>query len=165
MLEILNQTFKRILEATYDRLRPLGYVKRGNTFRHIAEGNCGLVDFQRSVKSGSDILVFTINLGVVVDRLLDSRAPEINKAAITDAHLRQRIGKFVPDCPDKWWEVTPSADSLSLINELLPVLLNYGVPFVESHLSTEALVALWKSGPSPGLTMGQRDHFLAKLEC
>lgn len=158
-----DQIFKQILAATHERLKPLGYVKSAQTFRHIADGNCALIDFQRSVKNSRDTLLFTVNLGVVCGKLIDPHFADIRKARIVDAHLRQRIGKFLAGHPDKWWEITATTNPLSLVEELLDLLLNQGVPFIESHLATTALVSLWKSGPSPGLTVGQRNSFLAKL--
>ena len=61
----------------------------------LATGNRGIVEFQRSVENTKESLFFTVNLGVVCGELLDSRPSVVSKAAMLDAHLRQRIGALL----------------------------------------------------------------------
>jgi len=161
---IPEEIFEELLKATGESLKPLGFVQRGPVFRLLAHGNCGIVEFQRSDKSSDDKLVFTVNLGVACGELLDAGASSASKARIIDAQLRQRIGMLLPDRPDKWWEVTASTDRVSLTRELVELLVKKGAPYVESHLATKALINLWESGQSPGLTAFQRTRFLSKLK-
>ena len=160
---ISEESFEELLRASGERLKPLGFVRRGPVFRLLAHGNCGIIEYQRSDQSTGEKLVFTINLGVACGELLDSRRSGLEGARIIDAHLRQRIGMLLPDRTDKWWELTASTDRVSLMLEVVELLVTTGAPYVESHLETNALIALWKSGQSPGLTAFQRDRFLAKL--
>jgi hypothetical protein len=158
------EIFDELLKATGESLKPLGFVQRGPVFRLLAHGNCGLIEFQRSDKSSEEILVFTVNLGVVCGELLDAGSSGAQKARIIDAHLRQRVGMLLPDRPDKWWEVTASTDRVSFVQEIVDLLMKKGAPYVESHLATKALLALWESGQSPGLTVFQRTRFISKLK-
>jgi hypothetical protein len=42
-------------------------------------------------------------------------------------------------------------------------LLRFGAPYVMRYLGADALVGLWRSGQSPGLTETQRLRYLEKL--
>lgn len=161
--DILEGIFEELLKATGESLKPLGFVQRGSVFRLLAHGNCGIIEFQRSDKTTDEKLVFTVNLGVVCGELLGDGLSGLQKARIIDAHLRQRIGMLLPDRPDKWWELTASMDRVSLVKEVVELLEKKGAPYVEGHLATKALLALWESGQSPGLTAFQRTRFLSRL--
>ena len=71
---------------------------------------------------------------------------------------------LLPDRFDKWWEITEATDRGSLAQEVSELILKKGVPYIESYLNTNALIALWESGHSPGLTDFQRVRFLSKLK-
>jgi hypothetical protein len=162
---ILEAIFDDILKATAGILKPLGYRRERAIFRRVDQGVCELVDFQRSgTRSSGERIVFTVNLGVVCGDLLGSGPSGLQKAHITDAHLRRRIGSFLPDPQDKWWEVTVATDRGALIHELQEPLLKRAVPYIEHFLSPNALIALWESGESPGLTELQRVQFLLRLK-
>jgi len=161
---IPEEIFEDLLKAAGESLKPLGYIQRGPVFRLLTHGNCGVVEFQRSDKSSDEKLVFTVNLGVACGELLDAGQASAPKARIIDAHLRQRIGMLLTDRPDKWWEVTASTDRVSLVHEVVELLVKKVAPYVENHLATKALIALWESGQSPGLTAFQRTRFLSKLK-
>ncbi|MCD4824352.1 MAG: DUF4304 domain-containing protein [Phycisphaerae bacterium] len=161
-----KNTIDRILTATKKLLLPQGYSRRGAILRVIDQNNCGIVEFQRSRKSSKAKLLFTINIGIVCGELLDSEPSQqvLQKARTVDAHLRVRIGMFLPDHPDKWWEVTESTDIDSLAREISELILEKAVPYIRQFLCTESILTLWESGQSPGLTDGKRCELLAKLK-
>jgi len=161
---ILNDNFKKVIEATAKQLQPLGLIRRGMVLRIMGQDNCGIVEFQRSTKSSKERLLFTINLGVVCGDLLDLGPAGLKKARIIDAHLWQRIGMFLPGRPDKWWEITVSTDSDALAREVADLVFEKAVPYIQRYLSTDSILTLWESGESPGLTNGQRANFLAMLK-
>jgi hypothetical protein len=163
-LTSLEETFKELLKATGERLKPLGFVKRANVFRLLLAGNCGLIEFQRSVSNSSEILKFTVNLGVVCGELLDRGPSGIQNSRMTDAHLSERIGFLLPQRNDKWWEMTGSTDRALLVEEVVRLLVEEGVPYVRRHIDTKALMALWESGQSPGITSRERFRLLSKLK-
>src|SRR6266446_4056805 len=107
----LNEVFDGVIKVIGTRLKTLGFTQRGKAFTIATGANCGIIDFQRSVKSSKNALLFTITLGVVCGDLLDSGSSAARKAQILDAHVRQRIGMLLPDCPDKWWEITRATDT------------------------------------------------------
>lgn len=159
---ISEEVFDEILEDSAEILKVRGFVRRGPVFRLVNRNKCGIIEFQRSDESSSEKVVFTINLGIVCGELLDSGPSSAAKSHIIDAHLRQRLGMLLPDRSDKWWEASP--DRASVAQEIVGLLSTVAVPYVESHMATEALIALWESGQSPGLTAVQRTRYLSKLK-
>jgi hypothetical protein len=43
------------------------------------------------------------------------------------------------------------------------LVVDHAVPFLERHVRTGDLTAIWKAGISPGLTREQRIHYLEQL--
>jgi hypothetical protein len=66
----LEAAFKLILDATYEKVSPLGFRRRPRGFRKAEGGSAAVIDFQRSVYSSGDRIRFTINVGVVHEELL-----------------------------------------------------------------------------------------------
>lgn len=159
-----KEIFDEVVKEVGLRLKKLGFKQRGSVFRIAAESNCGIIEFQRSVKSSKETLLFTLNMGVVCGNLLDEGPSGIESAQIIDAHVRQRIGMLLTDRPDKWWTITESTNRDTLIQEVSDLTLTKAVPYVESYLNTNAMITLWESGQCPGLTDVQRIRFLAKLK-
>ncbi len=159
-----ERLFSDLVKAVGEKLKGLGYAKRGQVFRILANNNCGLIDFQRSVSNTTDAISFTINLGVVCGDLLDQTVTQLKDAQITDAHVRQRIGQLLTGQQDKWWQLNVSANFESLSREIVDLISNKAVPFVSNFLNTNSVRSLWESGKSPGLTELQRVRFLSKLK-
>jgi len=161
-----REAFDQVIKATGEWLQSLGFTPRAAVLRIQAQGNCGIIEFQRSVKSSRDKILFTVNVGIVCGDILDSEAPlqDMQQARFVHAQIRQRIGAFLPGHPDKWWEVTSSTDADALARELLELLLKDAVPFIQRYLGTDSIISLWESGQSPGLTDGQRADLLATLK-
>jgi Domain of unknown function (DUF4304) len=160
---VLDEAFNKVVMATGDRLKPLGFVRGGSILRVINQNNCGIVEFQRSRKSSRERLFFTVNLGVVCGELLDSTSCHPEKAKSVDAHVRLRIGMLLPDRPDKWWEISESTDLDSLATEVSEIIFKVAVPYIQHYMRTSVIADLWKSGQSPGLTDRQRVMLLDKL--
>lgn len=159
----LDEALKRVVSATADKAASLSFTRRGALLRVLSGGNAGVIEFQRSTASTKTRLVFTINLGIVCGRLLDPEQPALDKATSIDAHLRQRIGMLMPGQPDKWWEITETTDAETLAEEVSTLVSSEAVPFVRRYLDTSDLIALWRSGRSPGLTETQRVRNLERL--
>lgn len=159
-----SQVLIEIVKATAERLRPLGFTRRGMALRIMGLDTCGILAFQRSGKNSQDRCLFTVNLGIVCGKLLERDETELSKAQIIDAHVRDRIGSLLPDHHDKWWEITPSTDAQALAQEVVDLIVNKAVPCIQRYLSTESVIALWESGQSPGLTARRRVELLAVLK-
>ncbi|MFA7369615.1 MAG: DUF4304 domain-containing protein, partial [Kiritimatiellales bacterium] len=114
---LINEKLENVIRSVGLKLKDLGFSGRGLILRILKDGNCGILEFQRSTKSSPDSLLFTVNLGIVCGALLDPPGEQLEKTRIIDAHIRQRLGVFLPDRPDKWWEITPLTNPEVLANE------------------------------------------------
>lgn len=126
----------------------------------ISEGPSSLVEMSRWLRD--EAIVFTINLGIVCGQLLEGDESSLKGVGIVDAHVRQRVGMLLPDRPDKWWTIDPKADTTSLIEEISGLIEREAAPYLDRYLNDDALVALWESGQSPGLTETQRLRYLTR---
>ena len=160
---VLDEIFNRIVTATADKVKTLGFVRRGALLRVVKDGNAGVIEFQKSSKSSSEVILFTVNLVVICGSLLDPEHGSVEKAKSYDAHLRQRIGMLMAGRPDKWWEIKGNTEAEALSVEVFDLILSEGAPYIMRYLDSDQLAALWKSGKSPGLTETQRVRFLEKL--
>ena len=159
-----RQMFEEILISTNHVLGPVGFKRRSSTFRLIDQGNCGIIDFQRSDKSSSEKLIFTVNICVVCGELLDGAPSQLDQVPITSAHLRHRVGKLLPGRPDKWWELSSPTTMASVSQEVISLIETQVVPYIKKYLSTNELIELWRTGQAPGLTAIGRDQFLLRLQ-
>lgn len=161
--ESVEQNFKDLLDGIGRKLKTQGFTKRGNAFRRVASGNSAIVEFQRSQSSTSDAIRFTVNVGIICGRLLDEDQPDVSKAGSMNAHLRKRIGEFLPKPADQWWDLNGTTETNALATELSP-LLDTAIRFLLDHADDAQLIALWESGQSPGLTDRQRQRVLSELK-
>jgi hypothetical protein len=162
----VEASYKKIVQAVGVALKVHGYRKSGARFRLDRVGNLALIAFQRSTTSDAETIRFTMNIGIVSGELLRRWDPDqdLAKVPVQNAHLWIRLGDFLPDPRDHWWEVNSSSDIGPLEAELVAVLEPKVVPFLDAHLSDAALLELWKTGRSPGLTDGQRIRNITELE-
>ena len=114
--------FADLVKSIGKKLKEFGYANRGQTFRIIANNNCGLIDLQRSASNTKDTTSFTINLGVVCGDLFDQSVTQLKDAKITDAHIRQRIGYLLTNQQDKWWQIGDSVNFERLSGEIIDLV-------------------------------------------
>lgn len=160
----LDATFKEVVLETSLKLSKSGFKKSGNVFRLVAGENSAVIEFQKSRGNTSEILVFTINIAIVVGRLLNGEGENVQKARAIDGHLRERIGTLLPGQQDKWWEITQATDAKGLAAEVSTIASEVAVPYLLRYIDTSEVLALWRSGAAPGLTEGGRVRYLARLE-
>lgn len=158
-----DEKFKSVLDAVATVLKGLGFARTGANMRHIKHDCASIVQFQRSVSSTVDSIRFTVNLGVVCGTLYSDDKAKLKKAKLIDAHLVRRIGDFLPSSPDKWWVLDGGNDVETVTREILSILIDIAIPFIVEHASNAALIDLWRSGSSPGITEGQRKRYLDEL--
>jgi hypothetical protein len=104
-----------------------------------------------------EILKITCNLGIVLRELGN------DKLGIWDAHWRKRIGSYMPEAQDHWWVCSTDIAATTAGHEIAALLEDQVFPEMEQLASLAAMVALWRSGRSPGLTDYQRIQYLSKL--
>lgn len=159
----VSERYEQVLKAAAQRLAFAQFARRGQTFRKKVRENVAIVEFQKSRDSRQDEILFTINLGVFNGRLVDDTHPPPARIGTGHAHLRQRIGLLEPERRDRWWRITAETDADVLGAEVTGLVVERAVPYLEEHLPDDALIALWASGQSPGLTEMQRVRYLDTL--
>lgn len=137
-------------------LNDKGYSGRGNTYLINMNRNWLVVNFQKSGKSSSKEVLFTINLGVASVILFTFFSNAIKRPKIEDCHWRQRIGFLLPQHSDVWWTIDSKTKHDKLCNEIIGCLNTYALPAIESFSDDYKLRDLWLSGEAPGLTEIQR---------
>lgn len=159
----IEAKFKSVLNGVSKTLTDLGFRRRASSWRWLADGNCALVEAQRSRTNTAKSIRFTFNVGIISGRLLaEDWSLEVSRAGCHHAHLRDRVGFFLPDSEDAWWTVDEHARPQVLVDELAP-LLERAAFFLRQNVSDAQLINLWQTGRSPGLTEHQRKRNLRML--
>ena len=121
------------------------------------------VQLQSSIKTTKDSLIVTVNLGIFSKRVAvivgNTRKPNI-----LEAHWQVRIGHFMHEGVDKWWEIHNGGEADSVGREISTILSTEVLPKMKSLASTRSLKSLWESGISPGLTDFERKQYLQALQ-
>jgi hypothetical protein len=155
--------FKVVLNGINQVLKPLGFRRSASSWRRLTDVNCALIEAQRSRTNTADSIRFTFNVGTISRRLLAEESDlDISRAGSAYAHLRDRIGFFLPVRENRWWTVDEQSKAEALVDELRP-LVETAVSFFGRHISDAQLIALWQSGRSPRLTANQRERNLRRL--
>lgn len=162
-MPVRSELYSSLLDGFRPQMGECGYQKAGSVFRRVAGQNAGLVEFQQSSKSSAQEVIFTINCGVVLGALSLEDEFQPKKATIPDAHVRNRVGFLMSEKRDIWWSLANDTDLVRLGAELLPILDESVIPYVDRYLDPANVIALWSSGVSPGLTEKQRSRYLAQI--
>jgi hypothetical protein len=164
MMATTRKSFDLIVGAVATLLKPLGYRRRGATFLKENPEVVGMINIQRSTKSTSERILFTINVGVcLIDlhNLLGS--PGTTPSSETECQVRARIGSLMPEQRDHWWSLEGDGDAATILREVVAAVEGYAAPYIDQYLSRNAVIFLWKSGKSPGITEQQRIRYLREL--
>ena len=159
-----SEDFKtRMLAHLHAVLKPEGFRKKQSTFSSERDDSVLFVQLQSSSKTTKDSLVITVNLGIFSKRVAiivgNIRAP-----SILEAHWQDRIGHFMQDGVDKWWEIH-SRDEADLVGREISTILSTDVlPKMKSLAPTNSLKSVWESAVSPGLTDFERKQYLQALQ-
>lgn len=139
-------------------LKGRGFSRKGLTFYINQHENYGLINFQKSTKSNSDVVIFTVTVGVVSRRLLRFFSSEQRSAnlLVDDCHWRERLGFLLPSRQDKWWTIDANTSITYLAEEISDYITALAIPKLNEYVRDESLRDLWLSGHSPGLTNFQR---------
>ena len=146
-------------------LKRHGFKSSGPTFFLRRDANWGLINFQQHLARPYQFVTFTINVAVVSGRLRAFFYPEgpASRPTASEGDFQQRIGLLLPEQTDKWWTI----DATTALDQLGPELASYlsdlAIPTIEKYITDDALIALWQSGASPGLSEALRQLNLAAL--
>ncbi|MFT3893680.1 MAG: DUF4304 domain-containing protein [Anaerolineales bacterium] len=159
-----SEKYKALINNVAAPLKKLEFIKDRYRFYLYQNSNWGVVDFQKSVKSNSDTIVFAVNIGVASGRLLEkfSSIHQGKKPAIWNCHWRIRLGHLV-DHKDTWWSIDNETSIDYLSKQISDYILLLGIPEMNKYITDEALRDLWLSGKSPSLTETERLEYLLAL--
>jgi hypothetical protein len=160
-----NQTFTRtILAKMQEVLKPRGYRKRGSTFFKECDDVVLEVNLQKSRSSTGAQVKATINLRVYSRTLTRAMGYPMEYPTDPHRHWEARIGQFLPQPGDPWWEARSEAEAAQAGEEIAQALIQYGLPALDQVSSTDRLRAWWQSSRADlGTMKTQRDTYLAAL--
>lgn len=154
--EVFNNFMKKIKSF----MKVQGFTSKGNNFykRH-SQGNIGIINFQRNKDR---IPKFTINIGIYSLVLAEFFLTKFNQRKVTkypllgDYHWDTRVGSLVPrehsvrqkdefwlQVGDKWWWYDENTDINQLFQEINKLILDYGIPEIDNHLTDQQLMNMW----------------------
>jgi hypothetical protein len=139
-------------------LKQREFRKSGLKFYSIRSEATLLVGLQSSVGSTREVLRITCNLAIVLHALASR-----DNHDIWNSHWRKRIGDFMPEPWDHWWICSTDETARRAGREMAELLENQALSEMEQLASRAAMIALWNSGRSPGLTEYQRAEYLREL--
>src|ERR1700694_2550010 len=114
-----------VFDAIGRSLTPLGFRRRGTTFRRELAQVVQLVQVQTSQSSSSAVTKLTVNLAVLAPSLSNDR---FVRPAVEAAHWRQRIGHLMPGHRDLWWSISDKPQAMLAASEIADRLARDGVP-------------------------------------
>ncbi len=102
-------------------LTKLEFKRVRNTFYYSPGKNWGIIDFQKSTKSSSDKIIFTVNVGVASERIINflNLIDQNKRPGIWDTQWRVRLGQLM-QLGDFWWTI----DQVTNVSELGQTLFN-----------------------------------------
>lgn len=110
-------------------LKDGGFKKKRHAFYRQKGPFFQVVNFQASRLSIAEEVRFCINLDTVLPYFhCVFTGREFPSNPCTAAPVRtQRLGRFMPDGLDHWWEVTPNTPPDAFNDRIIPLLQNHGM--------------------------------------
>lgn len=149
----------RIRERIAPAILEYGFRGRSSTFSRDVGDVSHLIQIQASSANSTDGSRFTVNVAVWVRAL--SAEP---RATVVGAHWNRRLGDLGPERTDLWWQANDLAMADEAASDMSKRVRLFAIPALDQLTSSSDLLALWRSGKSPGLTAVQADRFRRQLE-
>lgn len=128
-----------------------GYTRKGTRWGKRAPGlgdeGWLIYHVQSSVRSTSDRVDFTANVGVFSAALYDALGRGIPRASLpaeADCQYRERIGFLMPCACDLWWHLDLSGDAARVGSEVRTVTEELALPHLEHGATPEGLLRLFE---------------------
>jgi hypothetical protein len=106
---------------------------------------------------------FTVNAGIFAPEVVYADIRGSTNPSVAAAHWRERIGFLGTDQKDLWWCVHNQTEAEQAAAELTERVRKHALPALAGLPNLISLVALWRSGRSPGVPPKLRDDFLERL--
>jgi hypothetical protein len=149
----------RIRDGLISTLSNHGFNGRSSTFSREVGDVVHLLQLQSSQGNSSGSARFTLNVAVWVPALASDAKP-----SVADSHWNRRLGYLGPENSDLWWQANDFEMADDAAKDIAGRINSFAVPALDQLRSTEDLLALWRSGSSPGLTGVQADRMRRQLE-
>jgi len=149
----------RIREGLFPTLSTHGFKGRSSTFSREVGDVVHLLQLQASQDNSSESARFTLNVAVWVPALAAESKP-----SVADSHWNRRLGYLSPENSDLWWQANDFEMADDAAKDIANRINSFAVPALDQLRSTDELLALWRSGSSPGLTGVQADRMRRQLE-
>jgi hypothetical protein len=126
-------------------LRAHGFTKTGPTFHRRGPDGWGVINFQKSQFGSRHDVRFFINVAVALDRLqiVEGRDPS-RRPPEHQCNWRVRIGALTDNGEPGWRDIDERTDLDRLTAEIVPILIDRAVPFIEARLTEEGFVTAAK---------------------
>ena len=154
-----NKLAQPILARLTQKLRPLGFRRRGQTFVSEHEGVSHLIQLQNSRSSTASQLITTVNVGAVCPQILFSWE---SAYTYSSAHWGLRIGFLSAERRDLWWTVESEEDANRAADEILQLLEDAGLPALGGITTIPEMFEKVSKEPK-GLTLRRREEVLRDL--
>jgi len=156
---IPSEIRNRIRESLAPPLLDHGFHGRSSTFSREVGDVVHLIQLQPADDNSPAGARFTVNVAVWVPKLASTPT-----ASVADAHWTVRLGQLDPDNTIQWWQADDFDMADAAARDMVLRIQADAIPALERLGSTRDLLALWKTGSSPGLTRLQADRFRQRLE-
>ncbi len=155
-----QEIFNRFMKMIRPFMKAQGFTSRGNNFykRH-PEGNIGIFNVQKNWRG---LPKFSINIGVYSLSLAEFFLEKLHQIniktipSIADSHWQTCLGSLLPrehpvrqkdefwqQIGGKWWDYDDTTDVEELFNEIKPLIIEFGIPAMDKHLSDGQLIEEW----------------------
>lgn len=163
-LLVAQPVYRSFLQELSKTLSPFEFRKSGERFYRDTCQSRSIIQFQKSRSSTADEILFTANIAQVYFALLDPDYDDVSKITGSDGHIRWRMGDFLEQKHDKWWQIGPETEIKILTKEIVEIITIRVLPRLNEFLTEESILKLWKTGASPGISKMQRDKYVQLLK-
>lgn len=162
----LRKIFHQYVKQLDSFLKLHGFTRSGYSFYLTDKPNIAMVNLQLSKDSSSELLRFTLNIGVYSRSLGLFFDDEIlDKPSIYKSHWLKRIGHFLPKKSDKWFEISERSSVEHITQEIKFVFNEYILPELWQNIYDEGLENLWQLDEASYVTEFQRLLYLSVFLC
>ncbi len=150
--DVLKQSYQYVKSSVATFLAEAGYRKTSISIWRDFPQVRHFIDFQKSQKSSSTCVYFTMNFAITIKPLLTLDDVSVENMRTVDGHLRWRIGDFLNPSEDKWWVLSEESHPQESIDEILEILSHIILPRLDTYSSTEAIIELLRSEQRPPIS-------------
>jgi len=154
MEKATDRTFKDLLSRLQkESLKAKGFKKSGNNFRLILpDGTSKLINFQKSAFNSDGECRFTINIGLYFQQDMDN--PNL-RFKDYECQIRTRVsGVSERYTGDHWWIITEVTDAEKLYTELLRLMEEDILPWLDQFESRRDVIRVGQTGALRGMIWG-----------